>query len=381
MKNEIEKTETTLVVLPDEVKELALKVPELKQKEVQTVLSQIFAGTADWKKQADSIIVKDVNDSMSIQLAETGRKNVKNARLAAEKIFDAKRDEVQQKKSEFDLEDKLWLKAKQTAQILFKDIESTFEWKAKFKERFEAEQKELITQLRIEKVSKFSPEVNRIEIENMSDNLFDIFLSGLEKAYNDRIAAEKKAEEDRLAAIEAEIVRQENIRLENEKLKKEAEEKEKALEAEKKIRNKRSEDLRPYIIFIRDYDKMISLPEKEYQKEFLDIQRAAKEHYEYEAKEKQRKQKEQQELIAKQAEERAQQIEKDRKQSEEKEKTKAEKAAKLAPDKTKLLNFMQAINDLPRPEVKSIEAANIAANANALLIKVVNYIKENANKL
>ena len=37
--------------------------------------------------------------------ADTGRKNVKTARLAAEKIFDAKRDEVQQKKSEFDLED------------------------------------------------------------------------------------------------------------------------------------------------------------------------------------------------------------------------------------------------------------------------------------
>ena len=64
---------------------------------------------------------------MNIQMADAGRKNVKTARLAApEKVFDAKRADVQQKKSEYDLEDKLWLKAKQTAQILFKDIESTF---------------------------------------------------------------------------------------------------------------------------------------------------------------------------------------------------------------------------------------------------------------
>lgn len=59
----------------------------------------------------------------------------------------------------------------------------------------------------------------------------------------------------------------------------------------------------------------------------------------------------------------------------------AEKAAKLAPDKTKLLNFMQDINYLSRPEVTSIEAANIAANANTLLVNVANYILENANKL
>jgi hypothetical protein len=74
-------------------------------------------------------------------------------------------------------------------------------------------------------------------------------------------------------------------------------------------------------------------------------------------------------------------VEQKRKDDEEKARKAEEKKAKLAPDKVKLLNFMQAINDLPRPEVKSIEAANIAANANSLLVKVANYIKENTNKL
>ena len=58
-----------------------------------------------------------------------------------------------------------------------------------------------------------------------------------------------------------------------------------------------------------------------------------------------------------------------------------EKKAKLAPDKTKLLNFMQAINDLQRPEVKSIEAGEIATNANTYLVQCANYIRDNANKL
>ena len=77
-----------LVKLPDELKELSLKVPESKQKEVKKVLNDIFSGTADWEAQIDSIEIKDINDTMSIQLADTARKNAKTARLGSEKIFD-----------------------------------------------------------------------------------------------------------------------------------------------------------------------------------------------------------------------------------------------------------------------------------------------------
>lgn len=192
-----------MVALPTEVQELAVKVSEQKQAEVNNVLNQIFSGTSDWEKQVDSIEVKSVSDKMSIQLADAARKNVKNARLAAEKVFDAKREEVQRIKSEYDLEDKLWLKAKQIMQLKFKAIEEKAEWKAKFVERYEAEQKELRTQVRIEKVMKYSPEVNRVEFENMSDEMFSIFLSGIEKAYNDKIESARKLEEERIAKEKA----------------------------------------------------------------------------------------------------------------------------------------------------------------------------------
>ena len=264
--------ELQIIELPIEVNELASKISPNKQAEVQTVLQQIFTGTDDWEKQVDAIEIKDINDRMSISLAETARKNSKQARLNAEKIFDAKREEVQILKSEFDLEDKLWLKAKQIAQIKFKAIEDKAEYKANFVKRFEAEQKELRTQKRINDVSKYD-EINRIEFENMSDSSFDSFLGGLKSTYEAKLEAEKKAENERIERERLEAERIEKQRLENEKLKKEAE-----------IRKIRGEELRPYIVYIRDYNSLINKSEDEYQKELSDIKKGIEEEREHEQK-------------------------------------------------------------------------------------------------
>ena len=373
---EFTNTETSLVVLPDEVKELAQKVPESKQKEVQTILSQIFAGTADWEKQVDAIEVKDINDRMSIQLADVARRNVKAARLAGEKLFDAKRDAVQMEMHNYKLEDSLWLKSKQIMQLKFKAIEEKAEWKAKYVERYEAEQKELLTQLRIEKVIKFSSEVNRIEIENMSDNLFNIFLSGLEKAFNDKIEAERKAEEDRVAKEKADLAERERIILENIRLQKEAEEREKQIEAErKKVREESVEKERIAEIERKKQADILKAEQEKAAKEKAELLAKA----EKELKEKQRLEKE---IADKKAEEERVKKQTEAKiEAEKKAKALAEKKAKLAPDKIKILEFGQALNDVPRPQIKSIEAIEIMATINGLLVKLNNYIVENANKL
>jgi hypothetical protein len=235
--------EIQIITLPTEVNELAVKVSANKQAEVQTVLQQIFTGTDDWEKQVNAIEVKDINDKMSIELAEVARKNSKQARLSAEKIFDAKREEVQNLKSEFDLEDKLWLKAKQVMQIKFKAIEEKAEWKANFVKRFEAEQKELRTQKRINEVSKYA-EINRIEFEAMSDDSFESFLSGLKSNYEAKIKAERKAEEERIAKAKADSEAREQQRLENERLKAEAEKREKEIEDERKANEQKLADER-----------------------------------------------------------------------------------------------------------------------------------------
>jgi len=226
--------ENKLTVLPNEVRELAVKVSESKQAEVQTVLQQIFTGTDDWERQVDEIEVKSINDTMSIQLADVARLNSKKARLSAEKIFDSKRNEVQNLKAEFDLEDKLWLKAKQVMQLKFKAIEEKAEWKANFAKRYEAEQKELRTQQRILSVSKYA-EINRIEFENMSDESFGSFINGLKSTHESKIEAERIAEELRVSKAKAEAERIEAQRVENERLKKEAEERERQISEERRL--------------------------------------------------------------------------------------------------------------------------------------------------
>lgn len=222
------------VVLPQEVEQLAQNVSIEKRNEVQSVLNRVFNGVSKMREQLDSIIVIDENDKVNMKLANTIRLGVRQERLDAEKEFDSKRGEVQQAMLSFKTEDALWLKAKQTMQILTKEIEENAKWKENTKERIEAEKKELEIQSRILKIQKFNPELERSEFENMGDETFNVFLSGIEKAYNDRIEAERKAEEKRLADIAAEKAEQERIRKENEVLRQRAIDQEKKAEAERK---------------------------------------------------------------------------------------------------------------------------------------------------
>jgi len=97
------------------------------------------------------------------------------------------------------------------------------------KERFEAEMK-----VRLERVHKFNTEVTLHDVRQFNDENFELFLSGVEKQYNDRVEAERISEEKRQAEIKAEQERIELQRLENERLKAEAEAREREIEAERK---------------------------------------------------------------------------------------------------------------------------------------------------
>lgn len=229
MKNE-------LLVLPEELAQMAEGVSIEKRNEVQSVLNKVFDGVAKMREQLDEITVEDENDNVNMKLCGTLRIGVKQERLAGEKIFDAKRNEVQQQMSSFKTEDSLWLKSKQVMQILTKEIEENAKWKQETAKRFEAEKIELKAQERILMISKYSTEVPRIEFENMSDESFTLFLAGFEKQYNDKIEAEKEIERKRIERLKAEAEEKAKMEAENKKLKAEVEAKDKAnkIEAEKR---------------------------------------------------------------------------------------------------------------------------------------------------
>jgi hypothetical protein len=236
-----------VVILPEEVKQLAERVSAEKQQEVNTVLNQVFANTADWEAQVDAIEVKGITDRVSMQMADVARVNAKKARLNAEKIFDAKREEVQHRMASDKTEDALWLKAKQITQIKLKAIEEKAEWKANFVKRHEAEQRALIAQIRFEKAIKFSDEITLDQVASMTDQMFDMVFTGLEKTYNDKIEADAKAD----AKAEAEKSEYERV---------------------EKLRWFRSDLLRPYYDYFDDVNVKLGLiTDSEFEKLFSDL--------------------------------------------------------------------------------------------------------------
>ncbi len=98
-------------------------------------------------------------------------------------------------------------------------------------------EKERIAALQLERESLLSPygveNLQTLKLGEMSQSVFDNFLLGTKTGYENKIEAERIAEEQRLAAIEAERIRIEEQRIENERLKAEAEAKEKQLQAER----------------------------------------------------------------------------------------------------------------------------------------------------
>ena len=361
--------ETNLVVLPQEVAQIAENVSLEKRNEVQSVLNSVFNGVSKMREQLEGVTVEGIDDKVNMKLANTIRLGVRQVRLEAEKTFDAKRAEVQQKMLSYKTEDQLWLKAKQTMQILTKEIEENARWKEETRARFEAEQKELKTKQRMLQVSKIAPEIQRDEFENMSDESFDVFYAGIEKAYNDKIEAEKKAEEERIAKEKAEAEERERIRIENERLKAEAEAKEKQLAQERAKAEAERKAIEEAAKKEREEAERKLKAEKEAAR--IAAEKAAAEKAKLEA-----------EIKAKaEAEEKARKEAEAKAIAEQKAKEAAEKKSKNAPDKTKLIELAAQIESLNMPEINSEEGQKILSDVKILLSKVSAFIKEKTSNI
>lgn len=356
-------------LLPVEVAQIAEKVSIEKRNEVQTVLNQIFDGVSKMREQLDNVNVVNENDKVNMKLANTIRLGVRQVRLEAEKTFDKKRDEVQQQMLSYKTEDQLWLKAKQTMQILTKEIEETARWKEETKVRYDAEQKELKVQQRILKIQKIAPEMLRSEFEYMSDETFEIFFAGIEKAYNDRIEAEKKAIAERMAKEKAEAEERERIRIENQRLKAEAEAKEKQMILERQKAESERKAIEEKARKAKAEAEAKLNAEKEIARKAAEKAAAEKAKLQAEIKAKIDA-----ELKAK-AEAEAKLL------AEQKAKIEAERKAKNASDKTKLIQLALQIESLQMPDLKENDAKLILNDTKVLLAKVVNFIKEKSNKL
>jgi hypothetical protein len=228
----------------------------------------------------------------------------------------------------------------------------------KAREIAEKKRQETLRVEREEKLRPYTEDAAMYPLGLMKDDAFEALYTSLRTAQETRIAAEKKAEADRIKKEKAEAKAREEQRLENIRLKEAMEHAERMAEIERKKNAKILADQQAKALKEREELQAKALKE---QKE--------KERLEAEIEKK------------KQAEEKAKFDADQKLQAEKKAKLAEEKAAKLAPDKIKLLNLALHIEEIQRPEIKSIEAAPIMANINGLIIKLVNYIRDNAYKL
>lgn len=195
--------------------------------------------------------------------------------------------------------------------------------------RLEEEKKQQLNESRKQELLPFWDlvEDKTQDFSNIHENEFKKYLN-----YLSDIKAEKELElkKSKLEAKkkEAEL---EKIRQEQEK--------------QNKIREARSKELQPYIVFIRDYNDLMSKEEKEYQKEFADIKKGAELQWEYDRKQREKDAKVQQQKDA--------ELVKLQKEKEETEKLKADEAKNLNLEKwVDSFQLPVSTNDLPDSDKK-----------------------------
>ena len=143
--------------------------------------------------------------------------------------------------------DKARISAKEESLRIGKAIQgayNTFEWATKSKEekllgiekhleKIEIERKGKLKEEREKALAKYEVETEHIQLSEMSDEVWNNYFSGVKLQYDNKIAAEKQAEADRITKEKAEKEEKERIRKENERLQKEADEREKAMKKER----------------------------------------------------------------------------------------------------------------------------------------------------
>lgn len=219
------------------------------------------------------------------------------------------------------------------------DMEEKLEAAEKHFERLEEERKDKVRAARHEELSKYTENASMFPLADISEEAFADLLQGTKLQYEakqeaiaeeqrqrvlaetkNRIFLERRTELTKygrhtagaigLDTTEEEyneiVLKSENnvkqYEAEQEAIRQEALALRKQQEEREALRIKRAGDLRPYIIFIRNYEETISLEEVEFKKALSELDRAAKEYQANEAAEAEKRHREAEEIRKKQDE-------------------------------------------------------------------------------
>lgn len=388
----------------------------------------------DWKAKVDALVkegveptkeeCKIIHDSRMVLVkvrtgAEKRKKDLKADALAYSRALDAASNYIADQ---------------------VKPLEEKLENAEKFAERREAARKAALKESREKAVAPYEVDTTFYRFDEMSEEAFQQVLNMARTAFEAKQVAAQKAEEDRLAKEKADAEERARIQAENARLKKEAEEREKALVAERaqreseekarkqkeeqdrkdreekervelarrtKVHASRLQQLVPYLsdtqkkstptliyadisdaeftIVLKDrkdeYEKMVRLAE-ERRKADEEAQRQAQIAFEKVRAEKELR--EQAETEAKRLKEAAEAAERKKREEEERQKKEAQLAAKRAaqaPDKEKLTGFAAKVRALELPVFKTDDGKTIGKVLAEQVEKFANWIDKQAGTL
>lgn len=198
---------------------------------LQDSFIEFFAQAQEWKEKADKLVVTDETQIAEMKDARTARLALKDIRVNANKTRKRlKEDSIKYGRA---VED-----AYNVIEGLISPIEKHLEAQEKFGEIKEAERKASLQIERLELLRVYYFEDNSgFDFGGMDEQTFSIFLSGCKNAYENKIEAQKKAEEEAIAKNREEEAKREALRIENARLKADAAEQERLAQEERKARD------------------------------------------------------------------------------------------------------------------------------------------------
>lgn len=349
-------TDTVIIAPEFEIVPAEVGLNIASKNQVELSFAPFFQQAAEWKEKAASIT--------DPKLARAGRLEIKNLRVAAEKLRkELKEDSLKMGKAIDGANNGLL--------AIISPIEQHLDSVEKAEERRIAAEKAKLVEDRQEALRPFLDLSMPLpsNLGDLTSEQFDKMLADTKFLHDARIAAAKKAEEDRIAKEKAEAEERARIEAENARLKKEAEEREAAAKAEREnLEAERKE------------------AEEKARREREEIEakaRAEREKLEAEAKAAREKQ-EAAEREAKAAREKAEAEEKARRDAEEK-RLKDEAAAKAkaakAPDKDKLKSFAATVRGLKHEALTTEDGKALETEIASQVEKFAAWIEKKAEAL
>jgi chemosensory pili system protein ChpA (sensor histidine kinase/response regulator) len=222
---------TTLEVLPDDAKELAIVVkqngltPEATQN-LQSSFAPFFADARKILEQSRQIVVTDASQKLQVKLAREYRLALRAVRIGADKTRKELKEDSDRKSKAIQGFYNILLHLTESEEQRLDDQE-------KFADKLEAERKAKLKAVREEALKPYAVDTSFMSLADMPDATFAQLLENTRAGHEAKLAAAAKAEADRIAAENERLKEEARIREENAKLKAEAEAREAAAKAER----------------------------------------------------------------------------------------------------------------------------------------------------